>query len=329
MTDNQLITDGLGRKIELPKSIKHVIGVKAGTLRLLTYMGANTMIVGVEDVELKNKNPYNLANPSYRNLKVIGPMHGGDPELIINANPDLIFISNCTSSEADRLQHQTGIPVVALSYGNLGEGKKDFHEALRIIGQALGKSGRADSLIDFMSELEADLELRSKSKNQRKSAYIGGISWRGMHGITSTMTGYPPFKLLGINNLASGFSRKGEVVTIDKEQIVKWNPGVIFVDYSGFELASKDLAGLSGFLKAVKNDSVFGLFPINWYTTNYETIYVNSYYVGKLMFPHEFDDINVLEKANEIFNYFVGASVAGKMEAKYGMPGAKLKIGKN
>ncbi len=53
------------------------------------------------------------------------------------------------ASQADSLQEQTGIPVVVLSYGELGNFKADeIYSSLRLAGKILGKEERAEEIID-------------------------------------------------------------------------------------------------------------------------------------------------------------------------------------
>ncbi len=324
---NRVIVDGLGRKVEIPLKVERIVGVKAGALRLISYLGASQMVIGVEDVELKNANPYNLANPQYADLPSIGPIHGGDAELISSRKPDLIIMSNCNVGDADKLQSLTGIPVVAVVYGDLSENRKYFVNALNILGDVLGKKNRADSLLVYIDELIKDLGERSMSnKNLVQKIYVGGISFHGMHGLSSTDPNYPPFTFLNINNLSKEFSRGGNIVSIDKEQIIKWNPDFIFVDYSGLELVIKDLNLLSKSLDVIEANNVYGLLPHNWYTTNFETVLVNAYNIGNVVTPSSYSDLNIEVKSREIYKTFLGQDVYNKMAEKHGIPCAKINL---
>ena len=108
---------------------------------------------------------------------------------------------------------------------------------------------------------------------------------------------------------------------IDKEQLIAWDPAVIFIDAGGAGLVTNDLkpgSVLAQNLRAVKTGQVYQVFPYNNYTTNYETVLVNTYYIGKLLYPEEFSDINPEAKAEEIYRFFLGQSVLEKMQKLYG-----------
>ena len=105
--DGREITDAIGRKVMIPKTVNKIIGVNAGALRMLTYV-ATEMVIGVEQVEIKQGiAPYNYLNPELHKLTPIGPRFGGDAELIMKANPDVVFT---TFSTRNSTRWATGLP---------------------------------------------------------------------------------------------------------------------------------------------------------------------------------------------------------------------------
>jgi iron complex transport system substrate-binding protein len=316
------VKDMSGRTVEIPKNIQKVVGVKAGALRLLSYLDAGERIAGVEEIEKKNKNPYNFANPEYKELPGIGPIHGGDAELIALAKPDVIFMTYSTPGEAEKLQNKTGIPVIALQYGDLNQNRETFYSALRLIARVIHKTPRADSLINFVNLTLEDLNERTEmvSKGLPPKVYVGGISFKGAHGISSTAPEYAPFEYIHTNNLAAPFKSSNNNVSIDKEQLIEWNPEKIFIDYAGWGIVKGELEqqALAQILTAAKTNELYLLFPYNWYTTNYATILVNSYFVGSILFPGAFSDVNIEEKANTIYKAFLNKAVYHEMVNQFG-----------
>jgi iron complex transport system substrate-binding protein len=316
------ITDMLGRTVEVPKNVRHVVGLKPGALRMLSYLGVADMIAGVEEIEKQNKNPYNFANPQYADLPVIGPPHGGDAELIALAKPDIIFITYATVSEADKLQNKTGIPVIALQYGDLSQNKETFYKALRLMAKPVNKTERADSLIRFIDSIIADLDQRTKeiAAKHAPKVYAGGISFKGAHGISSTTPDFAPLEYINTKNLAWQFTSSGNNVYIDKEQLIKWNPEKIFIDYGGWGIVHEELKkeALTQTLNAIKNNEIYLLLPYNWYTTNFATVIVDSYYAGSVLFPEAFPDMDMEEKANSIYRAFLQKPVYSEMTRTFG-----------
>ncbi|TKB06141.1 iron ABC transporter substrate-binding protein [Desulforhopalus sp. IMCC35007] len=333
----QSITDVHGELLQPGAPVGHVICSGPGCLRLLTYLQAQDRIAGVDDIETRHKildaRPYALANPQFKQLPVFGEFRGKDnPEQILNLvpQPDLIFKTfPLMGHNPVELQEKTGIPVVALDYGDLGKNCSQLYETLRQMGSLLGKDRRAQEVITFFEETIADLRQRTASidADHRPSAYIGGVAARGPHGFQSTEPQYPPFTFINARNLAfDEFAVKRGLSgsNISKEKIIVWDPDYLFLD-----LATLQLEGAGGglhelktdpayqLLTAVKKKRVYGLLPYNLYAANYGSILANAYFLGKLIYPDRFEDIEPTEKADEIYSFLVGKPVFAEMSSLF------------
>ncbi|NLY75817.1 MAG: iron ABC transporter substrate-binding protein [Firmicutes bacterium] len=314
------VIDMAGRRVVLPSVINRVVGIGAGALRLLVYLDAVEMVAGVEDIEQRGlTKPYLMAHPELAKLPSIGPAHGGDPELIVARKPDVIFWTYTNAGYADSLQRRTGIPVVVLNYGDLANQKATFFKALHLIAEVLNKQARADKLIAYIEAAIQDLERRTNRVPNTEKVYVGGVAHRGSHGITSTEPLYAPFMYVKATNVGSGIGL--EHAYIDKEQLIQWNPDKIFIDSSGYNQVVNELAPgsvLAETLKAVKNNELYMVLPYNYYTTNFETVLANAYYVGKVLYPDQFKDIDPAKTADRIYGFFVGKGVYSDMQKLYG-----------
>lgn len=320
------VTDALQREVLLPDSIKRVVCIRASAIRLVTYAGGVPFICGVEEQEIRDNDfTHLLAHPELKQKTVIGPSMGGDAELIMAACPDLIFMSATTAGDADLLQQRTGIPVITLEYGDIGHNRPTFYRSLRLIGEVLGTGGRVDSLIRYTDGQIAELQCRAAEADEKKRVYVGGISYRGLQGITSTDPYYAAFGFLGADNVASAIDPAYvSPITgtfIDWEQLADWNPDVIFVDAGGLSLVREDFRkrkGLNRLLSAYRNKQVYTLWPYNNNHTNFEVMLINAWSAGKVLFPERFADIRIEEKADEILTRFVGAPIAAQLCVRWG-----------
>ncbi|MBS3789266.1 iron ABC transporter substrate-binding protein [Candidatus Bipolaricaulota bacterium] len=318
--DTAVVEDDLGRTVSVPEDVERIVGLEAGTLRLITYLKATEMVVGVENFEKRDKKrPYRLAHPELAELQSIGPIHGGDSELIVSAQPEVIFWTYTTKGKANDLQNKTGIPVIGLNYGGANSvARDDFYSALRLMGRILDKESRAEEVINFVEE--EITELRERVEGPEKSgpsAFVGGIGYRGAHGVASTEPSYPPFSFLGIDNVAGELGL--DHVMINEEKLLQWNPEYIFIDEAGLSLVKEDLKepqfrGLS----AIESGNVYGLLPYNYYATNFGTVLADAYYIGKLIYPEAFSGIDPEEEADRIFEFLVGDGVYSRMERIFG-----------
>lgn len=333
------LTDGFDRTVTIPATVDSVVCSGSGCLRYLVYLQGQDLVVGVDDIETKERaiegRPYTLVyGDQFLVLPLIGEFRGkDDPEKIIAINPQVIFKTGSTGTaygtdagEADELEEKTGIPVVAFPYGSLRDDaeKADMYEGLRVMGKVIGKEDRAEEVIAYIEATMDDLERRTAGITvaEQKTVYIGGVSSAGAHGIISTEPAYPPFLWVHADNVAAGLGSAHADVA--KEALVDWDPEYIFIDLGTIQLDNEGAIGdlktdpaLQG-LSATKAGRVYGVLPYNFYNTNYETVLVNAYFIGKEIYPEQFADIDPVAKADEIYTFFVGEPVFSEINAQYG-----------
>ncbi|MGQ1948348.1 ABC transporter substrate-binding protein [Geofilum sp. OHC36d9] len=322
-TQNITIDDLLGRTVSVPQNIKRIVGLNPGALRLLVYMNAVSLVSGVEDVEQRYGRPYAMAYPQLAEKPVIGPMKGGDAELLTVNHPDVIFITYATAGQADALQQKTGIPVIVLNPGNLSTQRPLFDQSLRLIGQVLDRTTRANSLIRFIDRQTKRLKKLGATAPCQPAVYLGGASYSGARGITSTVPQFEAFSFLNAHNVANGIAlppASGSIrgYTIDAEQLINWNPDHLFIDAAGLALVAPQIAPgtpLHDTLDAIQNNNVHTLMPYNWYGTNYESVLANGWFVASVLYPGMNIDFEAESRA--VYKQFLGVDIFDKMTATY------------
>ncbi|WP_084593880.1 iron ABC transporter substrate-binding protein [Palaeococcus ferrophilus] len=318
------VTDAIGRTVEVPAEVTKVVAAGPGALRLIVYLNASDTVVGVEDFEKKYSfgRPYIIAHPELKELPSIGPGGPGklpNFEALINLKPDVIFLTYVDKKTADEIQEKTGIPVVVLSYGQLAIFKdEELFKSIELAGRILGKEKRAKEVIDFIKSTQDDLAKRTEGV-EPKRVYVGGIGYKGAHGIESTEGDYPPFNVVHADNVAKELGTGHH--SIDKEKLLEWQPDYIFLDEGGLKLVLDDYSENSDFynsLEAVKNGNLYGLLPFNFYTTNIGTALADAYYIGKVLYPGRFEDVDPAKKADEIYSFLIGKPVYRDMANQFG-----------
>ncbi len=329
------VTDTDGRRVTVPADPKRIVCIGPGALRLIVYLQAQNRVVGVEEMEKANPGgrPYWLAHPELTALPRIGP--GGpaginkkpDMEAVLTAKPDVVFITYMDKSLADDVQQLMRLPIVTLSYGGLATFDSTFYDSLRIAGRILNREKRAEEVIAYIAAMQADLSRRVNDipKAQRPTAYAGGIGMRGSQGIESSEKNFMPLEWAGARNIAKGVAAsEGSHVFMSKEALLSANPDVIFIDAGGLALITEDFRKKPEFyhaLKAFQTHQVVVLHPFNFYTTNIDTALTDAWAVGKTLYPDRFRDIDLKQKADEIYTFLVGASVYSRMERSFGALG--------
>ncbi|MBI9088692.1 MAG: ABC transporter substrate-binding protein [Desulfobacterium sp.] len=328
------MTDSLGTKVTLPTPIDHAIGSGSGCLRIITYLRAQDKIVAVDDIETRKNRfdarPYALANPQFKKLPIFGEFRGHDhPERIVGLTPlPQIILKTFSTMGVDpvELHQKTGIPVVTIEYGDLGHQRQTFFKALEIAGQALNRETRAQAVIAFFKAQIAELEKRTAGVSNPPTCFVGGIAYKGPHGFQSTEPGYPPFQFIhAVNVAATPESMGGKMTrsTISKEKLMVWDPDVLFLDLSTLRMGGA--GGLSELkndpafqsLTALKHGRIFGVLPYNSYAQNFGSILANAWFIGKVLYPERFTDIDPAKKADEIYTFLVGRPMFKTMDARF------------
>ncbi|MGP8284140.1 MAG: iron ABC transporter substrate-binding protein [Desulfomonilaceae bacterium] len=325
------IVDMGKRSVTVPLNPKRIVCLSAGALRLICYLQATDRVVGVEDIEKSRPyaRPYILANPELTKLPRIGPGGPGsinkepDLEAILNVKPDVIFISYMAPHNADELQKKLGIPVVILTYGRFASFDDLVYGSIRVAASILDKDKRAEEVIDFIENARCDLALRSKDckESQKPSVYVGAVGYKAAQGIESSYSSFSPMEWVGAKNVVNEVSKKPDHIFIDREQLLSLNPSIVFVDGGGLNMVKQDTEKRPEFykgLKAFQNKRVYVLYPFNHYTTNIDTAIVDAYAVGKILYPEKFSDVDLPNKADEIYDFLLGKPVYKKMELDFG-----------
>lgn len=311
------VVDGEGREVEIPSTVEKIVPL-GNAPRMIVYLGLAENVVGVGGMQRENITPltaYAYATKDvWADLPIVGTDAAGAtdyyPEQIISVHPDVILCTY-TAELADEIQSKTGIPTVAVPQGSLYQ--EDYKQALRIIGDVCGVKDRAENVISYIDDCLADLNRRTAdiSDDEKPSVLAAAATFKGAHGIEGVYVNYPVFSAINANNVAEGSVAEGRAtaVTVDREQILGWNPEIVFLDAGNVKLVRDDMAENGDFfdkLSAFNAGNVYQYPNSTSYYSNVEIPIANSYFVGSLLYPERFKDVDVDKKANGIFEFFLG-----------------------
>lgn len=321
-----VVTDMLDREVMIPAGADNFVCIGPGALRLYCYVGDTSKIAGVEEIEGDTTGrPYAIAFDGITELPIIGP--GGpnnapDAEAIMAVSPDVIFYSYFADASAvDELQEKTGIPVVALSYGTGNLFDPDVDTSFSLIGTVTGNEDRAEEVISYFADAKADLTERTQDIAEADQArvYLGAQSYTGTHGIESTTGDYVIFDVLNAVNVVAE-SGINEYVMLDKEKLLEMDPEYIILDAGGLSLVKEDYDANPDYyqaLSAVKNDKVYMQLPFNYYAANLDIALADAYYIGSVLYPEQFADVDPEAKFNEITTELLGAELYDAISETY------------
>ena len=324
------VRDFAGRKVRI-EGAQRVVAVGPGVLRLLLYLGVTQRIVGIEEAE-KRWDPigkdYSMteAFKGLEGLPVIGPGGPGKPpvaEQIISVKPDLVVMSSVLMEvyDPDRLQDEVGCPVLVVSLGPAGYvDVQGLRQTFGMLGKALGVEERAGEVVRWMESIVEDLGRRTSNLGVKPRVYIGAVSFKGAQPFTSTQYPYPPLLWLNTPSVTDRYARSTGFLSLDFEVFYREQPQVVFIDEGNLLLVKQDFdkdPERYCMIEAFKKGRIYGLLPFNYYWTNISTALSDAYYIGKVLYPDRFKDVDPVKKADEIFEAFLGEPLYEKFLSKY------------
>ena len=342
--ETRIVTDVWNREIEIPYEVKSIVCLGSMGPRFAAYLDVVDMMVGAEDSDIEKMSVRYDYSPVYheqlKELPSVGAGGGsgdnnGYAEAIIQAQPDVI-IAGFNEDAADELQAQTGIPVVSVRYRTQGFIDEGFHRAMRVFAEVVGAQERCEQVLAYVDACKADLNDRTKDipDADKLRAYTGAVTFNGRHGFAFTYVNFPAFTAVNALNVADVLleERTGEAAAeaaasgkayigndgfeVDLEQIIAWDPDIIFLDPGNMDLVNDEYANNPGFfdsLRAVQEGQVYTMPSTNAAGPNVTYLLINAYYAGLTLYPEQFSDIRLEDKAAEIMEMMLGENFFDQM----------------
>jgi len=318
------VTDMAGQEVQVPVDVKRVSTLCGCAHRFLVHLEASEMITGVRESEKREplRSPWNMAMvPEIFDIPIVS---GEDAETIIVVEPELMVANQAADGfdffEHEDLAEKVGIPLLILRpYVSFSAHKDNVFESYRILGEAIGRRDRAGELVSGIEALIDDLDARTASipEEEKPSVYVGGKAWGGSMGLNSTSSMYSAFDFINAKNVAAELGE--ENVSIDSEALLSWDPDYIFLESTGFDQAFEELQGPEfETLTAVQDNNIYRIHPKIWTNTNHETVLVNTYFIGSVIYPEQFADLDFTETADQIYTLFLGKTVLQEMIEVHG-----------
>lgn len=311
----QIVMDSLGREVEVPLEVNRIV-VLSNVPRMVVFLGLADKVVGYSGMEPDKVTPQTAyayaVKDIWADVPIVGTDAGGNtdyyPEQIIAVQPDVILCGYAQEA-AEQLYAQTGIPVVSVAMGKLFQ--EDYNEALRLIAKVCGVEDRAEEVINYINTCLEDLDSRTRDipDDEKPSCLSAAATFKGAHGVEGVRVNDQVLAAVNAKDVTAGQAEGEKSMEVDLEQILAWNPDFIFCDYGGVKLVQNNAAENPDFyaqLTAYNEKRIYQYPSSTSYYSNVEIPLANSYFVGKLLFPERFADIDVTEKANEIFKFFLG-----------------------
>ena len=343
--ETRTVVDVWNREVEIPYEVNSIVCLGSMGPRFAAYLDVVDMMVGAEDMDIEKMSVRFDYSPVYheqlKTLPSVGPGGGsgennGYAEAIIQAQPDVI-IAGYNEDDCNELQAQTGIPVVSIRYRTKGFIDEGFYRSMRVFAEVVGAQERCEEVLSYVDACKADLNDRTKDvpDEDKPRAYTGAVTFNGRHGFAFTYVNFPAFTAVNALNVADVLleERTGEAAAeaaasgkayigndgfeVDLEQIIAWDPDIVFLDPGNMDLVNDEYANNPGFfdsLRAIQEGQVYTMPSTNAAGPNVTYLLINAYYAGTILYPEQFADINLEEKAGEIMELMLGEDFFDQMQ---------------
>jgi iron complex transport system substrate-binding protein len=318
---SRVVIDQLGRHVTLPDRVDRVVVLQHQTLNLLVQLNATDKIVGIlANWKQQLGDGYAQLAPELTQKAMLGDLTHVDTERLVALHPQVVFVTNYAPQEMISSISALGIPVIAISlrHDDAGEQNKinpgmqdeeqaynlGLKEGITLIGEVVNRPQQAKALIDaaFAGRKLVSDRLRSLSQQQRVRAYMANpaLTTYGSGKYTGLMMAHA-----GALNVAAASVQGFKQVSM--EQVIAWNPQVIFVQDRYPEVVNeiKQDARWQP-IDAVKNHRVW-LMPAYAKAWGYpmpEAIGLGELWMAKKLYPEKFRDIDMQQQAERWYQRF-------------------------
>ena len=248
--------------VDFPENPQRLAAVYGPSYELLTMLGQEDKIVVRADVQTADFPWAEKVFKRIRNVPMLINVHTSvNFEELMKYNPDIVY----TFPRENELNQLNQAGVAALS-GQSGETLEDLKKQVRAYADTLGDEAviRAEKYCSYFDQKLAFIKERTDQipEEEKPKVYYAGVDVLTTYGkysdimeVIEAAGGIPVSKELEAGNRSQ----------INYEQLMSWNPDVIFLDHGGMndgetvEELKAEISGKSTYkaLNAVKNEQIY------------------------------------------------------------------------
>ena len=171
--------------------------------------------------------------------------------------------------------------------------------------------------------ISVNVENKLKTLPDKPGVYICGLGNWGTTDHLMTAQNYISFDIANVRNVVNdleGEGISGGIQSIEEEKFVALGDkmDILIMDAAAVKnikpLYQED-STMFDTCKAWNEGEVYLQMAYNAYYTNFEIALANTWYIAKVVYPEQFEDIDMTEKLNEITSVFLGKELAEEIFA--------------
>jgi len=304
------ITDVTGRTVTLPKPATKLVGTHNPTLNIAVILGGG----GKYLVGFGNKNMagglYGYVFPELGPLPQIGMGRDVNLESCVQLGTELAILPERFANIAGQFE-SVGIPAAVILPNT--ESFDTIKNSITLLGKLIGEDARAAKINAFFdNKINAAKAIAARITAKPKVLYLGGSS--PLTVANGIMLQSVMIETVGAINAAKDARGQGDFVPVSLEEIIGWNPDVIYIpvfaQYKVEDLLN-DRAWSS--INAIKNKKVY-TFPSILEPWDYPTPSTSMGLTWLLnnLYPDLYSMDQVLADAKEYYELVYGRSFSAE-----------------
>ena len=298
------ITDVMGRTVTLPKPAAKVVGTHNPTLNIAIILGGG----GKYLAGFGNKNMagglYSYVYPELDDVVQIGMGRNINMESVLLVGADLAILPQRFADFAEQFE-AAGVPAAVILPNS--ESFETIKASISMLGALVGAQDRAALINQFFDNKISEAKaIAQKATDKPTALFLGGSSPLSV--ANGLMLQSEILETVGAVNAAKDLGGAGEFQEVSVEEIIGWNPDVIYIPaYASYTVDDllNDAAWSS--IKAVKNSRIYA-FPSALEPWDYPTpsAAMGLAWLLHNLYPALYSMDNVLKDANDYYQMVYG-----------------------
>lgn len=262
------VTDVTGRVVSLSSPASKILGTHNPSLNTgIVLGGGDKYIAGFGNKKMANK-LYDYVMKDYDGIVQIGMGSNINYETVATLGKNNVAIlPERFKSQVEQYEKVGVTAIVALSNT---ESFESIKRSLTIVGKVLGEDTKASKINAFIDKTVKETKATAaKAKTKPSVLFLGSSSSFSV--ASSSMIQTDIIEMAGGTNAVKGLNVKGDFADVNMEQIIAWNPEIIWVPkYASYTAESLLSNSKWSSIKAVKNKAVY-VFPSDLEPWDYPT----------------------------------------------------------
>lgn len=317
---DRVVTDQIGRQVHVPDVVNRVVILQHQTLNIAVQLDAMDKVVGVLDEWKKQLGAkYVRLVPNLPDLAMPGGLTKVNIEELLTLKPDVVFVTNYAPADMVKQIEEAGLAVVAISLLDVPpeEAVKmnpnvadepaaidaGFAAGVRLIADILDREGKGEAMIAATKKARALVaeRLADIPEDKRVPVYMANpeLSTYGRGKYTGLM-----MERAGARNVANEIAGFKQVTM---EDVLKWNPSVIFVQERYPAVVDEIKAAASWqTIDAVRSGRIYLMpqYAKAWGYPMPEAMALGELWMAKELYPERFADIDMQKEADAYYKEF-------------------------